>query len=160
MLKWFLLRKIVKRKEELWITNINRFKDIRIGDLGLTIRQGQSLNLLSTKKNGLSSFNLTRAQIDNSISNGSIFRARNYIKVRIVAPQVFTSRVDVAQGLDLSSRRNLRKPPEIEQLEFPDLDLEDGSAEDFAAENADMDAADRSPILAVDPMFKRSTDDE
>lgn len=149
-----------KGKEELWITNINRFQDIRIGDLGLTVRRGQSLNLLATKKNGLSSFNLTRKQIDDSIRSGSIFQKENYIKVRIVSPKVFTSRIEVAPVLDLSSRRNLRKPPEIEQFEFPDLDLEEGSAEDFAAENADMDAADRSPVLAVDPMFKRTSDDE
>jgi len=149
-----------KDEEELWITNINRFQDIAVSDLSLTIRRGKSMNLLAKKKNGLSLYNLTRKQIDDSIKSGSIFKKGNHIKIRLVAPEVFINRIPVAQVLDMSSTRTVRKPPEIEQIEFPDLDMDEGSAEDFAAENADMDAADRAPILAVDPIFKRKIDDE
>jgi hypothetical protein len=148
------------KPEELWVTNINRFQDITIGDLAITVRRGQSLNLLARKKNGLSMYNITRKQIDDSIQKGSIYQKGIHIKVRSVEPQIFTKKIEVAKILDMGSTRTIRKPPEIEQIDFPDLDMDEGSAEDFAAENADMDAADRAPILAVDPIFKKTINDE
>jgi hypothetical protein len=148
------------KPEELWVTNINRFQDITISDLAITVRRGQSLNLLAKKKNGLSMYNITKKQIDDSIQSGSIYKKGQHIKIRSVAPQIFTKKIEVAHVLDMGSTRTVRKPPEIEQVEFPDLDMDEGSAEDFAAENADMDAADRAPILAVDPIFKKNIDDE
>lgn len=149
-----------KKEEELWITNINRFQDISLGDLSITIRRGKSINLLAKKNNGLSLYNLTRKQIEDSIKSGSIFKKGNHVKIRLVAPPVFTNRIEVAKTFDTSSIRTVRKPPEIENPEFPDLDIDDGSAEDFAAENAEMDASDRAPVLPVDPIFKRVNDDE
>ena len=151
------------KQEELWITNVNRFQDITLGDLAITLPRGRSINLLAKKKNGLSLYNLTRKQIDKSFESGSLFKKGLHIKRRDVAPEVFVARVEVAPVLDVSSTRNVRKPPEIEKIEFPELDKEDDSVaadEAFAAETADMDAADRAPILAVDPIFKRKADDE
>lgn len=153
-----------KLQEELWITNISRTQDVSIGDLLLTVPRGISLNLLSKKKNGLSSFNLTRKQIMESISSGSIYKKGKYIKVRQVIPEVILpSRVEVASILDMSSTRSVRKPTKIEKIEFPDLDndiINKFEAEEvFAAEISDMDAADRAPILAVDPIFKRITNE-
>lgn len=146
----------MKKSEELWITNINRNQDISLGDLGITIRHGQSINLLKKKRNGWPHYNLTRKQIEDSIENGSIYKKSTSIKVRKVAPVIFNTRIDVAEALGRTSSRLLRKPTEIEVVDFPDLDLEEGSAEDFASENADMDFADRAPVLAVDPMFRKS----
>lgn len=150
------------KQEELWITNVNRFQDITIGDLRITLPRGRSINLLAKKKNGLSLYNLTRKQIDKSFESGSLFKKGLHIKRRDVAPEVFVARVEVAPVLDVSSTRNVRKPPEIEKVEFPELDKDDDAAADeaFAAETADMDALDRAPILAVDPIFKRKADDE
>jgi hypothetical protein len=48
----------------------------------------------------------------------------------------------------------------VEVPEFPDLDFEEGSEEEFAAQNADMDFADRAPIFAVDPKFKAPKDED
>jgi len=154
---------VKNKQEELWITNVNRFQDITLGDLAITLPRGRSINLLAKKKNGLSLYNLTRKQIDKSFESGSLFKKGLHIKRRDVAPEVFVARVEVAPVLDVSSTRNVRKPPEIEKIEFPELDKEDDSVaadEAFAAETADMDAADRAPILAVDPIFKRKADDE
>jgi len=154
---------VKNKQEELWITNVNRFQDITLGDLAITLPLGRSINLLAKKKNGLSLYNLTRKQIDKSFESGSLFKKGLHIKRRDVAPEVFVARVEVAPVLDVSSTRNVRKPPEIEKIEFPELDKEDDSVaadEAFAAETADMDAADRAPILAVDPIFKRKADDE
>jgi len=147
-----------RKPEELWITNVNRFQDIRISDLLITLRRGSSINLLAKKKNGLSLYNLTRKQIDESIKSGDLYKKSNHIKIRLVAPEVYGNRVEVANGFSLAFIKTNRKAEEIEQMDFPDLDLEEGSAEDFAIENADMDAADRAPILAVDPFFKKTTE--
>jgi hypothetical protein len=149
------------KQEELWITNINRFQDITLGDLCLKVCRGKSINLLAKKKNGLSLYNLTQKQIDNSIKSGSIYQKGNHIKIRKVTPEIFAKRkFEEAEVLDKSSLRSIRKPTEIEHPDFPDLDMEDVSAEAFAEENADMDAIDRAPVLAVDPIFRRRRDDE
>ena len=153
---------IAKKPEELWITNISREKDVSIGDLRLTLRIGQSINLLKTKKNGTPSFQFTRKQIDESIATGSIFKKGDVIKVRAVAPVVFSNRVDSIEspGRDRETLRNKRKAQEVEVPEFPDLDFEEGSEEEFAAQNADMDFADRAPIFAVDPKFRAPKDED
>lgn len=151
---------IAKKPEELWITNVSRDKDVSIGDLRLTLRIGQSINLLKTKKNGTPSFQFTRKQIDESIASGSIFKKGDVIKVRAVAPVVFSNRIDIAERTDRDTLRNKRKAQEVEVPEFPDLDFEEGSEEEFAAQNADMDFADRAPIFAVDPKFKAPKDDD
>jgi hypothetical protein len=148
------------KQPELWVTNINRIQDITIGDLAITLTRGRSINLLAKKKNGLSLYNITQKQIDKSFESGSLFKKSLHIKRRDVAPEVFVTRVDIAPILDVSSTRNVRKPPEIEKVDFPDLDADDVSDEEFASENADMEAADRAPVLAVDPIFKRPADDE
>lgn len=148
------------KAEELWITNISRDQDISLGDLRLTVRSGQSINLLSKKKNGKPCYTLTRELIEKSIASGSIFKKRNVIKVRNVAPIVFSNRIDVAEVSDKSSTYLKRKPTEIEIPDYPDLELDDGSLEEFAAQNADMDFSDRQPILPVDPKFKKPTVDD
>jgi hypothetical protein len=151
----------VKNKEELWITNINRFQDITIGDLAITLPRGVSINLLATKKNGLSLYNVTRKQIDKSFESGSLFKKGLHIKRREVAPvEIVAERVEIAKVSDVSTARTVRKPPEIEKIDFPDLETETAdetkeSKEAFAAETADMAMSDRAPVLAVDPIFKK-----
>lgn len=151
-----------KKPEELWITNISRTQDVVVGDLRITLRQGQSVNLLAKKKNGKLSFNISRAQIDNSLKSGSLFKKRHIIKVRQVAPVVFNTRIDIAEMGGRGSRL-MRKPTEIENPDFPDLDdleVDEESQEHYAQENADLDFADRRPVLAVDPAFKKPTVDD
>jgi hypothetical protein len=151
---------IKQKAEELWITNISRVQNISIGDLALTLGCGQSVNLLAKKKNGQPRFALTRKQIDQSITSGSIAAKSHVIKVRQVAPVIFNNRIDVAQLAARKDTRLKRKPTEIEVLEFPDLDIDEGSLEEYAAENADMDFEDRRPALAVDPKYKKPTVDD
>jgi hypothetical protein len=152
----------IKTVEELWITNISTDKDVCLGDLRLTIKSGQSINLLATKKNGQSKFLFSRKNIDDSISRGSIFKKRDVIKVRKVAPVIFETRLDLeAESIDRSAIVNFkRKSAEIEVQEFPDLDMtEDQGEEAFAAENADLDFVDRKPVLSVDPKFNEESDE-
>jgi hypothetical protein len=151
---------IYKKAEELWITNVSRVQDIRVADLGITVRRGQSLNLLSKKKNGLPRFPCTKEMIEKSRKDGSIFKKSHVIKVREVAPVVFNSQIEIVGSVDRNNTRLKRKPTDIEIPEYPDLDLDETSLEDYAAENADMDFADRAPALPVDPLYKKPTVDD
>lgn len=148
--------------EELWITNTSRTQDISIADLCLRIKIGKSINLLSKRKNGRLFYNLTRKQIDDSIKSGSIFKKSDIVKIRKVPPVILNTRLDLVNtgSLRTKSSRLQRKPMEIEIPDYPDLDFEDGSEEDFAAENADLDFADRAPTLVVDPKFKKDSDSD
>src|SRR5690606_26571479 len=158
---WFLVRKVFKKDEELWITNISRTRDVSITDLRITIRKGQSKNLLAKDKKDRLRVNFTKEQIEKSIKSGSIAQKGDVLKVRKVAPVVFNHRVDIDETLSRSQTRLKRKPNEIEVPDFPDLDFDEISPEQYAEENADMDFEDRAPALAVDPKFKNiSSDDE
>lgn len=152
---------VVKKNEELWITNISKTKDISIGDLRITIRSGQSINLLTKGKNGKSLYNFTVKDIENSRRNGSLFQKRNVIKIREIPPVIFNHRIDIAQSSNRDSTRGKRKASEIEVIDYPDLDFEDEeSLEKFAEQTADMDFEDRRPVLVVDPKYKKPTVDE
>jgi hypothetical protein len=142
------------KPEELWITNISQVKDIRISDLGITIIHGQSINLLAINKKGRSRYCVNRDQIDKSLTSGDIYKKQNIIKIRKVPPVVFNTKLESSDFLDSSSFRTKRKYAEIETPNYPDLDIEDGLEEEFAAENAELEFADRAPILPVDPKFK------
>jgi hypothetical protein len=143
-----------EKAEELWITNTSRTKDINISDLGITIRSGKSINLFGITINGRPKYNITKEQVEKSIASGSIYTRRNIIKIRKVPPVVFNTKIAVANTTSLQCTRFNRKKTDIEVPNYPDLDVEESSQEEFAAENADLEFADRAPILPVDPKFK------
>jgi hypothetical protein len=141
------------KKEELWLTNTCLTKDITVGDLGIVVRKGQSINLLSKKQNGQPKYMFNKKQIDDSISTGSISKNK-LLKIRIVAPVIFNHRIDIIDDTTTNiNSKTKRKQIEVEIPEFPDLDFEDGTDEEFAAENADIDFADKKPMLSIDPKF-------
>jgi hypothetical protein len=148
-----------KKPEELWITNISRTKDVNISDLCITIKSGKSINLLGTTINGRQKYNITKEQIEKSIATGSIYTRRDVIRIRKVPPVIFNSKIDIANTTSLQSSRFFRKKTEIEIPSYPDLDVEESSQEEFAAENADLEFADRAPVLPVDPKFKINDDE-
>lgn len=152
---------VVKKAEELWVTNTSRSQDLSISDLRVTIRCGQSINLLARGKNGKSLYNFTREDIENSRRSGSLFKKQNLLKIREVAPVIFNHRIDTADSVYRISTRLKRKASDIEVPDYPDLDFdEDESLEKFAEQNADMDFEDRRPTLAVDPKYKKPIVDE
>jgi hypothetical protein len=147
-------------EHEFWITNISRTLDVSLRDLRLTVRAGRSMNLLGKNHH------YTLEQLQASATNGSLFNKRNLIKVREVAPVVFSYRLDNVNN-DRSSLREIRKNIEIERPHYEELDVDENLNRDeqlaqqeiFAQEQAEMDFIDKTPILPVDPKFKL-TDDE
>lgn len=150
---------VYKKPEELWITNISRIKDVNISDLCITIKSGKSINLLGTTIHGRLKYNITKEQIEKSINTGSIYTRRDIIRIRKVPPVIFNIKIDIANTTSLQSSRFARKRAEIEVPNYPDLDVEESSQEEFAAENADFEFADRAPVLPVDPKFKIHDDE-
>ena len=148
-----------RKAEELWVTNVSRTKDVTLSDLRVKVRAGRSINLLAVTRKGKSRYNFSRAQLDASVESGSVAN-KPEIVIRKVPPVTFNTRIDIAEGMDKSSVRVKRKQIEMEVPDFPDLDFDDTSEEEFAAEQADMDFVDRAPALAVDPKFKKLREDD
>jgi hypothetical protein len=144
-----------KTEAQLWITNISRQKDIQLGDLRLTVRRGKSYNLLDKKH-----FHYTEEQIRASIASGSIFKKRDVIRVREVAPVVYNMRVDIYNG-PRDGIRPVRQQPPPEHKQFAELDFDEVSddspqaQEQYAAETAELDLMDKMPALPVDPKYRK-----
>lgn len=154
---------IFKKPEEFWITNMNMHKDINVTDLQVRLRRGQSVNILAKKKNGKLRYPMaTKENIEKSRATGSLYEKekRKDVAIRDIPPVVFNSQVEIAQALNRNNTRLKRKPTDIEIPEFPDLDVDEGTLEDYAAENAEMDFQDRAPALPVDPLYKKPTADD
>jgi len=108
---------------EYWITNITYLNgkkyraNILVQDLQLLIRPGQSYDLLNKKH-----FSYTLDQINKSAESGSLYKKRDKIKIRKVAPKVI-----VVPGVYLVDMPNFVKPlrsqveiiePKYEELEI------------------------------------------
>ncbi len=142
-----------KKDKEIWVTNCNRKKDMFIDDLGITVRRGQSINLLSKGYTYI-----TEKDIQKSIESGALKNKGMYLKVRIVAPVFFNTSVQrtIKKGA-FGDLRQLRTFKPLEERSFEDLDFADeneDSDEEFAMENAEMEMMDRSPLIPVDPKLK------
>lgn len=142
-----MVRKI--NKHEFWITNISQTKDISLSDLCLTIRCGESRNLLDSKH-----YSYTLEQLEQSAKSGSIKSRSKFIKVRNIPPR------DVIKpgSYEIAKNRIVMPPrhkvdievPKYEELDFfEDKDLE----ERFAADDADIVHNDNAPALAVDEQY-------
>lgn len=135
------------KEKELWVTNMSMKKDITISDLGVVIRKGSSINLLSKKKNGLPKYPITPEQIEFSIDTGSIKNNEN-LRVRKVAPIFFSNRLDIAENQNLKSQSKFsRKKIEIEFQEYPDLEFDIESDEEIANKMADITIADTKEYI-------------
>lgn len=121
---------MVKRKfsEQFWIANISNM-NVSLGDLGLTVPARRSMNLLDNRHH---SFN--KEQLLASAATGSLFKKRDKIVIRKVAPIIETRQiVEVDHNATVPSRR--RSVVQIEEIHYEELDVTDDV---FAAEAADF----------------------
>lgn len=138
-----------KNSKQFWVTNIRRDKDLRIEDLCIVIRAGQSRNLLEPQ------YKYTQEQLDKSRLSGSLFKKSKFLKVREVAPDI-----KVRPGVYVS--KSGRQPPplrssiKITEKKYDDLELLDERIAEleFAKETAEFEAEDHAPAtLAVDKKY-------
>jgi hypothetical protein len=149
------MQKKKKNDREIWVKNISKKYDVSLGDLRISIKKGQNVNLLSP------GFRFTEEQVLKSIESGSIYKKSDVIKVRKVAPVKRSYILDKAKNLE--QIRPLRKQVDLGEVEHEELSLaNDMTREEYmalqerqAVEEADMEFLDKAPALAVDPKFKK-----
>ena len=140
-----------KVRHEFWVTNIHPKKDISLGDLRLTIRKGESRNLLDSRH-----YTYTLDQLEESVKTGSIKKRSRWIKVRNLPPRypVKPGRYQLAENGRFGK---LRYKIEIEEKDFKELHVDKKELqEQFAADDADIVHNDNAPALSVDEQYKKN----
>ena len=132
-------------KSEYWVTNICN-RNVSLADLNLTIKAFTSVNLLDSKH-----YYYTLEQLEKSKKSGSIFKKRDKIKVREIAPEIIKMVMPYIHNAIIPSRQ--RSIYEISEQKYEELDFlyhqENQFAEDmrFAEENAELADLDTKPLV-------------
>lgn len=121
--------------KQFWITNISN-RNISLSDLNLTINAFTSVNLLDNKH-----YYYSIEQLEKSANSGSLFKKRNRLTVRKVAPEVIKMNIPFVKETYIPSRQ--RSIYDIKEEYYEELDLNKNDdifaeQEKYAAENADM----------------------
>ena len=136
-----------QNKKSFWITNLTK-KDLRLGDLGISIKARSSINLLGNYK-------LKPEQIYNSVINGSIARKVeiHQLSIRKIPPIEFKNHIQVDLSNFIPDRAKVlvdHKTVEYEELKVIDQDKEEQKIDEykFAAEEADLlDSDINMPVI-------------
>lgn len=124
-----------KETPTFWVSNISN-RNVSLADLNLTIKAFSSVNLLDKKH-----YQYTSDQLTKSVESGSIFKKRDKIIVRKVAPEVLKANVPLTRETFIPSRE--RSVLSIKEENYDELNLSD---EEFAKENADIASLDEKTI--------------
>jgi hypothetical protein len=123
----------MKNKETFWVTNISGM-NVSLSDLNLTIPARSSVNLLDDKH-----YTFTKEQLQKSTKEGSLFKKRNKIFVRLVPPETLgAEQVPMLRNSTFPSRE--RSLFSIKEEKFEELNISDTQYAEENAELADMDA--------------------
>lgn len=120
------------QQDTLWITNISK-KAIHLSDLNVVIYPFTSLNLIDNRHS-----DLTRAQVEQSKKNGSLFKYQNYVVVRSVAPGT-PPQMYLPFDKDAIFPSKHRSTVEPDNVKYEELEVSDDS---FAADNAELAESD------------------
>lgn len=133
------------KKEEptFWVTNISNM-NVSLADLNLTVKAFSSVNLLDKKH-----YYYTQEQLTKSFEMGSIFKKRDKIIVRKVAPEILKANIPLTRETFIPTRERSLLAIKEENYEELNLSEEDQKKSDelFAKENADTADADTKPML-------------
>lgn len=121
-----------------WLTNISN-RNVSLTDLNLTVKAYSSVNLLDKKH-----YQYTPEQLVKSAESGSIFKKRNKLVVRKIAPEILKANVPLSRETFIPSRE--RSMLVIKEENYEELNVSD---EQFAQENADIVELDSKPIKKV-----------
>lgn len=111
-----------------WLTNISN-RNVSLTDLNLTVKAYNSINLMDKKH-----YKYTLDQLHASSMSGSIFKKRDKLVVRKVAPEVLIANVPLFRETFIPSRQ--RSVLSIKQENYEELIMSD---EQFAEENANVE---------------------
>ncbi len=120
-----------KNEHEFWVSNVCD-KNVTVGDLGLSIPARKNVNLLDSKH-----YSLTLEQLETSAKSGSIFKKRDKLKVRQVAPEILIKPGYYVSTMPLHmAQQGFRSNVVIEDKKYEELDFSTESEEKFAADMA------------------------
>lgn len=120
-------------KEVFWITNSSR-QAVSLGDLGICVRPQSSVNLLDEKH-----YSITKEQIYNSITSGSISRASKKIIIRKSPPSEIQDKNQIQLKEDALFQFKKRSGVETKNIVYEELNISD---EEYASQNADFSEFD------------------
>ena len=136
-------------KREFWVTNIAPDRDVSLADLRLTVRHGETRNLLDNKH-----YSYTLEELQKSAESGSIKAKSRFIKVRDIQPQpVIQPGAYVAKSGRIVTPLRTNVEIEIPHYEELDIEAEKENLEKLAAEEADIEQQDQRPVLNVDKIY-------
>lgn len=127
-----------KEMAAFWLANISNM-NVSLADLDLTVKAYSCINLLDSKH-----YYYTLEQLQKSAESGSIFKKRNKLVVRKIAPEIFQANIPMLSETFIPSRE--RSVLTIKEETYEELNLSD---EQFAQENADIVELDNKPIKKV-----------
>lgn len=126
-----------------WLTNVSN-RNVSLTDLNLTVRAYSSINLLDKKH-----YKYTLDQLQKSVESGSVFKKRNKLVVRKIAPEILKANVPLLRETFIPSRE--RSVFTIKEESYEELMVENEnqkiSDEQFARDNADIIELDEQPLF-------------
>lgn len=120
-----------------WVTNVSN-RNVTLSDLALNIPAHRIVNLMDTRH-----YQYTIEQLNKSYESGSLFKKRDKIRKRILAPEVHKESKPIDKQTAIPSRE--RSVLEIKDEKYEELQI---TEEDFALENADLADMDNKPIFS------------
>ena len=114
-------------KPAFWITNISPL-NVTLADLALNIKARSSVNLLDEKH-----YKYTLEQIQKSATSGSIFKKRDKIVIRRLAPIIDKENIAINREAIIPSRE--RSIFSFKEEEYEELKVSD---DEYAKENAEL----------------------
>lgn len=124
-------------KPSFWVTNLSN-RNVSLSDLNLTIKSFTTVNLMDTRH-----YQYTVEQLQKSAAAGSLFRKRDKLVVRKVAPPLpKKDERPIDRGTAIPSRE--RSILVINEEKYDELQVSD---EEFASENAATAEMDAQPLV-------------
>jgi hypothetical protein len=127
-----------KEDPTFWLTNISSM-NVSLMDLSLTVKAFSSVNLMDKKH-----YPYTLEQLTKSSESGSIFKKRDKLVVRKIAPEILIANIPLNRETFIPSRE--RSVLSIKEEHYDELNISD---EQFAEDNADIIELDNKPIKRV-----------
>lgn len=137
---------MVKQALTFWVSNLSN-RNVSLADLNLTIPAFRSVNLLDKRH-----YQYTLEQLQKSVTNGSIYKKSDKIKVRQIAPEVVKSNMPILRETFIPTRE--RSILELKETHYEELDIssedEKKKQEEYANENAELAQLDEiKPSVAI-----------
>jgi hypothetical protein len=126
----------MKNSESFWVTNVSTM-NVSLADLNVTIKAMSSVDLLNKKH-----FSFSKEQLFKSFESGSLFKKRNKICVRRVAPEIENKNLLFKRDETFPSRD--RSILSIKEENYEELNLSDA---EYANQNAELAEMDAQPLI-------------